>query len=86
MATVITVMDPVTRIEGHMKVEVTINQVNNVTQVTDAKCTGTMFRGFETILKEGTRGTLCTSRKESAVSAPYHTGWRPPWRPKPPQG
>src|SRR5512140_3018190 len=43
-------MDPVTRIEGHMKVEVTINQVNGTDQVVDAKCTGTMFRGFETIL------------------------------------
>lgn len=50
MAKVITVMDPVTRIEGHMKVEVTINQVNGITQVVDAKCTGTLFRGFETIL------------------------------------
>ena len=50
MASVITVMDPVTRIEGHMKVEVTINQVGGTTQVVDAKCTGTMFRGFETIL------------------------------------
>ena len=50
MPSVITVMDPVTRIEGHMKVEVTINQVNGVTQVVDAKCTGTLFRGFEKIL------------------------------------
>lgn len=43
-------MDPVTRIEGHMKVEVTIDQVRGATQVVDAKCTGTMFRGFENIL------------------------------------
>lgn len=50
MAT-ITVMDPVTRIEGHMKVEVTIDTVGGMTQITDAKCTGTLFRGFETILK-----------------------------------
>jgi hydrogenase large subunit len=50
VANVITVMDPVTRIEGHMKVEVTIDQVNGVTQVVDAKCTGTLFRGFENIL------------------------------------
>ena len=51
MATVITVMDPVTRIEGHMKVEVTTDSVGGVTQIVDAKCTGTLFRGFETILK-----------------------------------
>jgi hydrogenase large subunit len=44
-------MDPVTRIEGHMKVELTIDAVNGTTQVVDARCTGTLFRGFETILK-----------------------------------
>ena len=49
MAT-ITVMDPVTRIEGHMKVQITIDTVGGITQVTDARCTGTLFRGFETIL------------------------------------
>jgi hydrogenase large subunit len=43
-------MDPVTRIEGHMKVEVTIDTVGGLTQVVDARCTGTLFRGFETIL------------------------------------
>ena len=47
----ITVMDPVTRIEGHMKVEVTIDNVNDQLQVVDARCTGTLFRGFETLLK-----------------------------------
>src|SRR5512136_1737327 len=50
MAT-ITIVDPVTRIEGHLKVQVTVDTVNGVQQVTDAQCTGTMFRGFETILK-----------------------------------
>jgi hydrogenase large subunit len=45
MAT-IKIIDPVTRIEGHMSVEVTID----ANKVTDARCTGTMFRGFETIL------------------------------------
>ncbi len=51
MASVITVMDPVTRIEGHMKVEVTIDSVNGSNEIVDAKCTGTLFRGFETILQ-----------------------------------
>src|SRR5512137_1562167 len=50
MATV-TIVDPVTRVEGHMKVEVTIDTVGGALQVTDAKCTGTLFRGFENILK-----------------------------------
>jgi hydrogenase large subunit len=45
MAT-IKIIDPVTRIEGHMSVEVTIDQ----NRVVDARCTGTLFRGFEIIL------------------------------------
>lgn len=50
MAT-ITVMDPVTRIEGHMKVEVEVDTVGGVRQIVDAKCTGTLFRGFEKLLE-----------------------------------
>lgn len=46
MAT-IKIVDPVTRIEGHMKVELQIE--NN--KVSDARCSGTLFRGFETILQ-----------------------------------
>jgi hydrogenase large subunit len=49
MAT-IKIVDPVTRIEGHMKVEVTIDTVGGELQVVDAQSTGTLFRGFETIL------------------------------------
>jgi len=45
MATI--VIDPVTRIEGHLKVTV----VESGGTVTDAKLSGTMFRGFENILK-----------------------------------
>lgn len=43
-------IDPLTRIEGHLKIEVTVDAVNNIQQVIDAKCWGTMFRGFEQIL------------------------------------
>jgi hydrogenase large subunit len=50
MATV-TIVDPVSRIEGHLKIQVTIDTVNGKQQVTDAQATGTQFRGFETILK-----------------------------------
>jgi hydrogenase large subunit len=49
MATV-TIVDPVTRIEGHMKIQVTIDTILGTLQVVDAKCTGTQFRGFENIL------------------------------------
>jgi hydrogenase large subunit len=48
---IITIVDPVTRIEGHMKVQVTIDTVGGQQQVIDARCTGTLFRGFESILK-----------------------------------
>ena len=46
MAT-LTIMDPVTRIEGHMKVEVSID----ANTIVDAHCTGTLFRGFENLLQ-----------------------------------
>ena len=49
MATTIKI-SPVTRIEGHLEVEITVDTVNGVMQVTDAKCISPMFRGFETIL------------------------------------
>jgi len=42
--------DPVTRIEGHLKIEVTIDKVAGVQQVVDAKSSGGLFRGFEKIL------------------------------------
>ncbi len=50
MATTITI-DPLTRIEGHLSIEVTVKTVNSMQQVVDAKSSGTMFRGFENILK-----------------------------------
>lgn len=50
MATIIK-LDPVTRIEGHLKVEVTVDSVDGRNQIVEAKSTGTMFRGFENILK-----------------------------------
>ncbi len=44
-------ISPVTRIEGHLDVEVTVEEVDGRQQVIGAKCSGTMFRGFEQILK-----------------------------------
>lgn len=40
------VIDPITRIEGHMKVEAVVDGG----EVKDARCCGTLFRGFERIL------------------------------------
>jgi len=45
-STIITI-DPVTRIEGHMKVEAVVDGG----EVKEARCCGTLFRGFENILK-----------------------------------
>ncbi len=46
MATKVTI-DPVTRIEGHLRVDVEVEDG----VVTDAHVAGEMFRGFEVILK-----------------------------------
>ncbi len=51
-------IDPVTRIEGHLKIEVTVD--GGV--VTDAKSSGTMFRGFEMMLQG-----------RSPLDAPHYT-------------
>ena len=40
------VIDPLTRIEGHLKIEATLENG----RVTDARCGGTLYRGFEQIL------------------------------------
>jgi hydrogenase large subunit len=45
-------LDPVTRLEGHLDIEATVETVDGVRQVVDAKSSGTMFRGFEIILKD----------------------------------
>ena len=47
MATI--VIDPLTRIEGHNRWTVEVASLSG--PVTEAKSTGTLFRGFENILK-----------------------------------
>ena len=42
------VVDPITRIEGHLRIEVNVDE-NNV--IRNAVSTGTMWRGLEVILK-----------------------------------
>ena len=44
------VIDPVTRLEGHLKVTVSIDTVNGQLQVVDAWSSGTLFRGLENVL------------------------------------
>ncbi len=45
-----TSIDPVTRLEGHLKINVTVDTVHGAQQVVDAQATGTLFRGIESIL------------------------------------
>src|SRR3990170_5009917 len=42
------VLDPVSRLEGHLRVELEVDPGSQT--VTSAKCAGTLFRGFETIV------------------------------------
>jgi len=42
---------PIVRLEGHLDIELTVDTVGGETQVIDAKSAGTMFRGFEAILR-----------------------------------
>jgi len=48
MGTTTLIIDPLTRIEGHNKWTVTVD--TSTGYVTDAKSSGTLFRGFENIL------------------------------------
>lgn len=50
MPTILTI-DPVTRLEGHLRVDVQVDYVRGQQQVVDARATGTLFRGFETLLQ-----------------------------------
>lgn len=43
-------IDPVTRLEGHLKVAITIDTVNGTQQVVDARVSGRLFRGFEQLI------------------------------------
>lgn len=51
MPVITAAIDPVTRIEGHLKVEVKVDTVNGIQQVVDAFSKGTLFRGFEKLLE-----------------------------------
>jgi hydrogenase large subunit len=42
--------DPITRIEGHLKIDVEIDRVGGVQQVVNVKSMGGLFRGFEKLL------------------------------------
>jgi len=73
------VVDPVTRIEGHLRVEVNLDDKN---VIRNAVSTGTMWRGLEVILKAwrsssraATRVMRGRSSNASAACAPARMRW-----------
>ena len=72
------VVDPVTRIEGHLRIEAEVDRG----AVQDAWSSSTMFRGIEIILKGRDPGMPGRSRSASAASARPSTRSRrsAPWR------
>lgn len=64
MPVITAAIDPVTRIEGHLKVDIKVDTVNGVQQVVDAHAVGTLFRGFEKILegRDPRDASIITSR------------------------
>lgn len=83
MPIIVAAIDPVTRIEGHLKVDVEVDTVAGVQQVTGVRTIGTLFRGFEKVL-EGRDprdaaiitsricGVCPTSHAQAAVQALEH--------------
>ena len=65
------VVDPITRIEGHLRVEVTVDETTGT--VTDAISSGTAWRGLELVMKDRTPATLGLTFSAFAASAPQLT-------------
>lgn len=64
MPIIVAAIDPVTRIEGHLKVDIEVDTLGGVQQVTGVRTIGTLFRAFENILvgRDPRDATLITSR------------------------
>ena len=72
MPTVIAI-DPITRLEGHLRVEVTVDTVAGKNQVTKAQVSGTSFRGFEIMLanRDPREATQLTQRICGVCPVPH---------------
>ena len=79
MSKTVIAIDPVTRLEGHLKVEVQVEGG----KVADAWITGGMFRGFEAILRGRNPATPPRSYSASAACALWRTLRRRPLRLRP---
>ena len=65
-------IDPITRIEGHLRIDVEVD--NNAVSNAWASCT--MWRGIEKISAAATLGKPGCSRSAFAACAPPFTPWR----------
>ena len=68
------VVDPVTRIEGHLRVQAVLGDDG---KIVDSMSTGTMWRGLEVILKGRDPATPGRSLNASAASVRVFTRFRP---------
>jgi len=66
----------VTRLEGHLRVDVTVDGVDGKQQVTEARLSGTSFRGFETMLagRDPSEAPHLTQRICGVCSVPHGVG------------
>ncbi|HBA83279.1 MAG TPA: hypothetical protein DCZ95_04210 [Verrucomicrobia bacterium] len=64
MPVIVASIDPVTRIEGHLKVNIEVDAVGGVQQITNVQTVGTLFRGFEKLLegRDSRDAPIITSR------------------------
>lgn len=67
------IVDPVTRLEGHLRVEVAVEAVSGTQQVVEARLGGTSFRGFERLLvgRNPTEASHLTQRICGVCSVPH---------------
>lgn len=85
-----TAKDPGIRTEGHLTVEITVDTEGGLQQIIDARCSGTLFSGFETLLHgrppldapliiQHICGVYQISHGQAAVQALENiSGWLPP--------
>ena len=79
MSKTVIAIDPVTRLEGHLKVEVQVEDG----KVADAWITGGMFRGFEAILRGRNPRDASQIVQRTAACALWPTQRRHPLRLRP---
>ena len=66
------VVDPITRIEGHLRIEAETDDSGTITRASSA---GTMVRGIELIYAAAIHAMPGPSRSASAASARWYTAW-----------